>query len=302
MDEKYGEFVGVKNLNVAIVTKDDETAYTAETPEYLAPAADVAGEPETDNTRQYYDNVPGINYVTEGVTVLTVTISGIPAEKAAKYTGKKYDETTGRIYDDGDPNPPDTALSFQFNKGKSGYRYYQYLKGVFTGGTEEAASKSNTVDIKTYQLTYTAINTTHQWNIDGENKSLKRIFGDTTDPAFDPAGWFNQVQTPDTATPPAALNLDTSDPLDEATGVAVDSNILLTFNNKVYSYSITLINASTLDVIAAAYSLDATGKILTINPDSNLGALTEYAVIVSSVTDVYGQKLSNIVINFTTAA
>lgn len=199
MDKQYGEFVGVDSLYAAIVTADTETAYTAGTPEYLAPTAEISSDTKTDSSTTYYDNVPGFTYNSEGVTTLKVTISGLPAAKAAKYLGKYYDEATGLVLDTGEPNPPDVALAFRFNKGADGYRYYQYLKGVFSGGSEGASSKSDKIDAKTYELTYSAVVTTHQWNIDGKQKGLKRIYADTTDENFTSAAtWFNIVKVPAT--------------------------------------------------------------------------------------------------------
>lgn len=199
MDNQYGEFVGVDSVHVATITADTEETYTAATPEYLAPTAEISSDTATDSTTTYYDNVPGFTYNSEGVTTLKLTISGIPAAKAAKLLGKYYDQTTGLVLDTGEPNPPDMALSFRFNKGPNGYRYYQYLKGTFSGGSEEAGSKSGKIDAKTYELTYTAIVTTHQWLIDGKQKGLKRIFADTTDENFTSAAtWFNAVKVPAT--------------------------------------------------------------------------------------------------------
>lgn len=301
MEQKYGEFVGVDNLHYAEITKDDAAGYEVGAPVYLAPAAEIAGEPEIANKTTYYDNKAANNYVTEGKTELKITVSGIPAEEAAYLLGKDYDAATGRVYDAGAANPPNLALGFRFNRGSSKFRYYWYLKGTFSGGSEEAASKSNDVDIKTYQLTFTAVTTSKEWLIEGENKSLKRVFADTSDAAFDPTGWFDQVQTPDAVGAPDALALSSSTPTDGASGVAVSADIVLTFNNKVDSYAVTLINAATLATIAATVSIDATGKILTINPDADLSAATNYALIASKVTDVYGQSLSDTVIDFTTA-
>jgi phi13 family phage major tail protein len=301
MDQKYGEFVGVDSLYAAIITEDSETNYTVGTPEYFAPAADVAGEPKTEITPTYYDNLPANSYVTEGETPLSITVSGIPADKAAEYLGKYYDTASGRVLDTGAPNPPDIALSFRFNKGVDSYRYYQYLKGNFSGGAEEATSKAGKIDIKTYELTFTAIATTHQWTIDGELKSLKRIFADTTDAAFDPTGWFTQVQTPDTTSAPAALSLSSSLPVDGASSVAVSTSPTVTFNNKIKSYNVTLIDTVALSAIACTFSLDSTSKILTINPDADLSADTKYAIVATKITDVYGQTLENSIIDFTTA-
>lgn len=209
MEAKYGEFVGVEDLHVASVTADTADAYTAGTPEYLAPAAEISIQNNVNNAPQFYDNVAGFNYVTEGVSSLLLTVSGIPAPKLAELLGKYYDATTGRVLDDGQPNPPMKALSFSFNKGPDGKRFYQYLKGTFSGGEEIGTTKADgNVTVHTYQLTFTALNTTHKWTVGGVLKSLKRIFADTTDDNFTgtETTWFGQVQTPSTSQQLAKLS------------------------------------------------------------------------------------------------
>lgn len=300
MEQKYGEFVGVDSLHAAVITEDSESAYSTEAPEYLAPSAEIAGEAETNNTQTYYDNVAADNYTTEGPTTLTITVPGLPADKAAKYLGKKYDAVSGRVLDTGEPNPPDCALSFRFNRGKNGYRYFQYLKGTFSGGAEEAASKSNNIDIRTYQLTFTAVNTTHKWLVDGEQKTMKRIFADTTDPAFNPAGWFTQVQTPDISGAPDALALSSIVPNDGASAVELDTEIVLTFSNKIKSEEVVLLDSSSGDVVETTKTWNAAGEVLTITPDESLTASTKYIVSVTGVVDVYGQKLAAAGADFTT--
>lgn len=301
MNKEYGEFIGVDNIHAAVIIEDSAGAYLAETPEYLAPAAEIAGEPEIQSTPTFYDNVPQNNYVTEGVTALKIIISGIPADMLAKYLGKHYDAASGRVLDTGEPNPPDIALSFRFNKGKEDYRYYQYLKGKFSGGSEEATTKKNGIDIKTYTMTFTAVTTTHKWSVNGESKQMKRIFADTTDDAFNATGWFNQVQTPDTTVAPAALAMAESLPEDGAVGELVGVSPKLTFNNKIKSYNITLVDTVTLAAVANTISLNTTGKTLTIDPAADLEAATKYAIVVNKVTDIYGQSVKDIVIDFTTA-
>ena len=301
MDKKYGEFVGVDSVYASIITEDSVDNYIAATPEYFAPTSEISAESEIENTPTYYDNVPGFNYVTEGVTTLTCTFSGVPAPLAAKYLGKHYDAATGRVLDTGIPTPPDVALAFRFNKGPDGYRYYQYLKGNFSGGTEEAGTKTNSVDIRTYQMTYTAVATTHKWPIGGEQKPLKRIFADTTDAAFTgAASWFTQVQTPDTAVPPAALSLVSSVPADDATGVAVGSAIALTFNNMIGSVSALLLGPS-MEPVATAITFDSARKVVTITPSAPLTAASAYTLVLAQATDVFGKTIKDHVITFTTA-
>jgi hypothetical protein len=75
---------------------------------------------------------------------------------------------------------------------------------------------------------------------------------------------------------------------------------VLTFNNKIASEAITVIEDDGT-IVAAAKSWDATGKILTIDPTVNLDAATTYLVAVNGVIDIYGQALAAAAKNFTTA-
>ncbi len=301
MNEKYGEFVGVDNLHYAKVTSDTASGYVAGAPLYLAPAAEIAGEPEVNNKTTYYDNKAANNYVTEGKTSLKVIVANVPADIAADLLGKYYDAASGRVYDGGQADPPDIALGFRYNMGKSGFRYFWYLKGTFSGGTEEAASKSNDVEIKTYTLTFTAVTTTYEWTIDEESKALKRVFADTADVIFDPAGWFDQVQTPNTVGAPSAIELSSIVPADNAENIAVTDNIVLTFNNAIAAEAVTVIKADGT-LVAGAKTWDSMFKILTFNPTASLDAGSTYIVAVNGVMDIYGQALAAAAKNFSTAA
>jgi len=198
-NNRFGEFVGVSELYIAEVTVDTDTAFTTGTPEYLAPVAEVSSEAEVNSTPTYYDNLPFNNYVSEGVTTLGITVSNLPADIIAKLTGKHFEEGNGLVYDTGEPKPQMYAVGFRYDMGPQGYRYYWYMKGTFAGGTEEAATKTADMDVRNYALTYTSLATSHKWEIDGEDKPLKRIYGDTSSENFVPTGWFENVVTPDTA-------------------------------------------------------------------------------------------------------
>lgn len=302
MDQKYGEFVGVDSLHYAPITADTASVYTPGSPIYLAPAAEIAGEPEIANKTTYYDNKAANNYVTEGKTALKVIVPNIPAILAAYLLGKNYDAATGRVYDAGKANPPNLAMGFRYDMGTDGFRYYWYLKGTFSGGAEEATSKSNDVDVKTYTLTFTAVTTTYEFTLpDASVKSLKRVFADTSDEAFVSTGWFDQVQTPVSVGAPSAVELSTIVPADAAANVAVTSNIVLTFNNKIALEAITVIKADGT-LIAGTKTWDAAGKILTFDPTANFDASSTYIVAVNGVVDVYGQALAAVAMNFGTAA
>jgi len=100
---------------------------------------------------------------------------------------------------------------------------------------------------------------------------------------------------------PSALVLSSIAPLDDAVDVAVASNIVLTFNNKISKESIVVAEADGT-LIAGAKTWDVAGKILTFNPTSNLDNSTVYIVTIAGVVDIYGQSLDAVVKNFMTVA
>src|SRR5919108_948385 len=281
--------VGLKNLYIAEVTQDDATAYVADTPEYLAPAAEATQAPTTNSSTQYADDQPYDQFNSEGETVVNLTVTALPPAMQAKILGRVFDAASGRVWDNPGAVPPDIALSFQMLKSNGSYRYVQYLKGRFSSPNEDAATKTDPPDPKTTQVVFTAIPTIHEFDLGAIDAPVKRVFGDEDTDNFDGATWFSQVQTP-VVVAPSALALSSSVPTDAATGVSVSANQTLTFNNALVSdaiYQVVLLLASDASVIAGAITLDATKKIVTINPTSNLSASTAY-IIAYNVTDIYG--------------
>ena len=100
---------------------------------------------------------------------------------------------------------------------------------------------------------------------------------------------------------PAALALSTIVPDDEATGVALDANIVLTFNNKIAREAI-IVTDELGGIVVGTKTWDVAGKILTFNPSSNLTASTVYLVAIAGVVDIYNQSLAAVVKNFETTA
>jgi hypothetical protein len=124
------------------------------------------------------------------------------------------------------------------------------------------------------------------------------LFGDTgVDPRLPLPDEVATIIT-DTIDPVA---LSTIVPADDATDIAVDANIVLTFNNKVMNEAIVITSAAGV-IVAGTKTWDATGKILTFNPTNNLSNSTTYIVTVAGVVDIYSQLLAPEVHNFTTVA
>lgn len=298
---EYKSRVGLDSLYIALVTADSAAAYTAGTPEYLAPAATASQKVTSSMDTQYADDLPFDVLTSEGPTEIELEVTGIPLEMMAIILGKTFDATTGRLYDYGG-TPPDVALSFRSLKSNGAYRYYQFLKGKFSPPDEETATKGEKAEPKVAKLKFVAIATTYAFEVStGVNKKVKRVVGDTDTTNFSATSWFSQVQTP-AISAPSALALSSSDPTDGASNQAVSKTITLTFNNALPADAIANVVVVKADgtAVACTNSLDTARKVMTVNPDSNLDAGSTYIVAIG-VTDIYGDTL-NTAVNFGTAA
>ncbi len=305
MADQYGELVGCDNMHSAAVTADTSAAYTTGTNDYLAPVAEIQHEAKIDTANRYYDNKLRFVTNTEGATEVKITVSGVPCSMAAEYTGKPYDSSKGVFIDTGDAsNTPWRTLSGRMDLGDGGYRYFQYLKGKFAIGTQSAQTREDKTNVKTVDLTYTAVITEYKFTMpDSTTKGVKGVFADTTDSAFVTGdSWFSQVQTPATIGAPAALTMSSIVPASGATGVLASANVVLTFSNAIASHSVKLVDDVTDAIVPAAYTFDSTGKILTINPTGNMTAGDKHAVAIFGVKDVYGQSLADSLSYFTVAS
>ena len=311
-NEIYGEIIDIGASYVSIGVQDSPSAYTPAATQYLAPSGEYKYDPKQDVSYSSYDGITMFAYVNEGPGEATVTISGVPEKLAAQLTGKPYDTTKGILLDTGDAsNAPWCALSTQTFFGDVGtnYRMMQFLKGKFTLGAITAKSRGEKTEPQSRELVFHPVRTQYQWNVPDvnnpgqfTNKGLKGISADTTDASFTitPAQWFAQVQTPNAITPAAALAVIPL-PANNAAGVAASVKPTLTFNNPIVDYSgITLIKATDNSIVAAPVTIDATKKIVTVSPSTNLTATTVYLLVISSVDDIFGQTLASTVIKFTT--
>jgi phi13 family phage major tail protein len=193
---EYKSKIGLDKLYIAEVLEDSADAYTADDPMYLAPAAEASQEPTVNTVTQYADDLPFDVISAEGETQITLAVTNLPLSVQAKITGKIFDEENGLEYGSSDV-PPYFALMFRSLKSNGSYRYYSFLKGRFDLPKEETATRTDTPDPKNLELVYTAIFTTHQFDLaDGVTDSIKRIVGDEDIEGFDPDGWFDAVPVP----------------------------------------------------------------------------------------------------------
>ncbi len=305
MTKQYS-VVGVDSVYYALVTQDDENGYVAGVPQQLTQAMEIKGTPAASSETQFADNTEHDVVTVEGPTTLELIAPNISEDVLAELLGAVVDTASGRIFDDADPaEAPYFALGYRFKKRNGSYRYRWYLKCRAEKPMEEGVSESDKVNLKTTTLKVTAIKTSHLFDLIGDGsrmKGVKRVHGDEDLDNFDGDTWLDAVQQPSAGTP-SAFSV-TPVPADGATGVVISANLTLTFTNALAGgreAGITLINLDTQAPVAVARTINAARTIVTLNPNSNLGSSTDYAIIIHDVVDIHGQALTDAVINFTTA-
>jgi len=294
--------IGLDQLQFALVTQDDNTAYVAGTPEYLAPSAVATMEPQSTFNIQYADNQPYEVMTAEAESKISLEVTGLSLLQLATITGRSFDVTTGRMYDNGSV-PPYIALGFRSMKSNGHYRYFWLLKGKFSMPKEEVTTLADKPDPKTLKLDFTAIRTMFKFGLPNSvTDSVKRVIGDDDTASFTAgATWFSQVQTPAT-TVPSALSMTAAVPTNGATAQAITVTVTLTFNNALAAgeeFDCMMINNTSHAVIAGVNTIDTTRKIVTVVHSANLPAATNITILYS-VKDIYGQSLSG-TSSFTTA-
>lgn len=197
------EFRGVDDLYIAKVTQDDATAYTCETPIYLAPVAEVGKSTDSSSEAHYYDNKAMIVINSEAADSISITMAPPVLEKLAKIIGKSFDATTGMLVDS--PRQNDYFALMYRTKGTDGqYRYVSRLKGQFSIPDETSATENDGTDTNNTSITYTGIYTEHEFTkgkyngASWEPSGVKGIVVDTRYGLANVSNFFDAVQTPDT--------------------------------------------------------------------------------------------------------
>jgi len=298
--------VGVDSVYYAEVTQDDADGFVVGTPARLAPAMELKGTANISQEGLYADNDLDDDLQSEGPTDIEMISPNFAEEVLADLLGDVYDAATGRVFENADPSRAKFfALGYRFRKSNGHYRYRWYLKCKAQRPSEEAQSESDKITFKPKTLKIKAYRTIYKFDHLGDGSYMqggKKVKGDEDDANFDASTWFAAVQIPGAGTP-SAFSL-TPVPADGATGVVISANLTLTFTNALQGgreAGITLINLDTQAPVAVARTINAARTVVTLNPSSNLGASTDYAIIVHDVVDIHGQALTDAVYNFTTA-
>jgi phi13 family phage major tail protein len=197
---EYFEYRGVSGLVCAEVLVDNESSFQTGEVFPLAGVAEIGKSSSSTSEAHYYDNIPAIIVVTDGVDTITINASGLELAVKAKITGQKYDATKGMLVE-GPRKIKYFAIGYK-TQATNGDEYYVWrLKGTFNVPDENSKTKDDSTDASGQELIYTGIKTTHVFENGGEDgpaQASSVIINTALDLIANKDQFFNSVQTPDT--------------------------------------------------------------------------------------------------------
>lgn len=299
---------GIEKLYVAKQIMDSASAMTFTAPTYYKDVQELDIKPKVNSAKAYAENRL-VDQATEFDSAdISVSRYSMTSAERAFLLGQTIAAGGGVIAANGD-TPPFVALLYKAPirvNGAKAYRYGVIYKTMFTPPDENLKGLEGKPDLsQVAKISGTAQST--DWSFkdaDNNEKHPWEYHIDTTDPNCPEdidATWFTSVHIP-SVDAILDLALSSSTPATNATGIVLTTKPALTFNNAIAAYNnVLLMNVTDGTLVENTMALDTTGKVLTLTPGANLVTAKTYNIILSGVTDVYGQVLATQIIKFTTA-
>lgn len=283
---------GLKNVYYAPFTVA-AGVITYETPKAMPGGTEISLEPRGDMTEFYADDVLYYSASNNQGYDGTLTIANIPEQFAIDALGEEKDSIDMVMTEKSSSIGKAFALMFEFDGDVKATRHVLY-NCTASRPKVGSSTKTNTAEPNTNELTF--VSSPRETDYAVKTKTT------TTTPVEIYSNWYTKVYEKVT-TPLTA----TVTPLDEATGVAISSNIVWTFDKVINEGNVNVGNFiilnSTGAEVAGTLTLDKTKKIVTFNPTSDLTNNTAYtAIVLATVRGADGSVMAaNSITNFTTA-
>lgn len=195
-DKKFGLLRGLSEIYIDEITDTPEAYTPAGKPEQLIPAGELKITKSVDKTQVYYDNAMYAEIAKEAPSEMEVIGAAIRAAFIAWLEGKRVDDATGAIIDDGDAHEKYFAISGKKDYTDGTSEYFWFLKCTYGGSEEATKTEDDSTDAAGMTLPFTAYKTQYKFTNSGKGAKVVRIDTAVTALKSD-ASWTAQVITPD---------------------------------------------------------------------------------------------------------
>ncbi|MDB2100601.1 MAG: Ig-like domain-containing protein [Clostridium sp.] len=281
---------GVEKAYYAILKEDGVTPKYG-TVHYLPGLREISVAAKEEQATIYAENRLYDSENSLGEIEVTLDFASIDTADYAALFGKKIAKNGGIIESSSD-QPPYIVLMVEKTLSGGVKEYLTLFKGKLAIPEDKAKTKEGKTEYQTMSLNGIFMPLDNgMWK-----HSVK-----TTDEGFDATthaeNWGKTVLLP--STEEVEKLTITGDPEDNASNVAKNKTITLTFNNAITQFTVSLLK-NDFTVVDSNISINETKKVITIDPKADLTGSTKYAVMVNGVKDIYGQVLADTIIDFTT--
>lgn len=194
--KKFGLLRGLSEIYIDAITDTPEAYTPAGKPEQLIPAGELKITKSVDKTQIYFDNDMYEEIAKENPSELEIIGAAIRAAFNAWLEGKRVDDTTGAIMDDGDAHVKYFAISGKKDYTDGTSERFWFLKCTYGGAEEATKTVDDTTDAAGMTLPFTAYKTQYKFTNGGAGCKVMRIDSAVTKLKAD-ANWTAQVVTPD---------------------------------------------------------------------------------------------------------
>lgn len=194
---------GLKNIFAAEITKDNNGSgtgdgYVTGTPFHLIPAGEMSRTVDNEKVDIYYDDTVFATVGKEGATEIKITGAALRPDALAKINNKHVDSTTGAVLDNGEFAPKYFALGGETENLDGTSEFFWFLKGTFSIPEQSDKTKDDSTDTNGMELTFSAVQTQHLFEIGDDEKPMKSVVIDTETTVLKASqDWTAQVVTPE---------------------------------------------------------------------------------------------------------
>ena len=193
--EDYKLRRGLKDVFVAKVMQDDDTAFVTGTPRYLMPSGEMTRTAESNTANTWFDDTIFATVGSEGATTINLTGASMRVPEIAELMGKEIDSTTGAVIDDGNYHETYWAFGGTAEGQDGSEEKFWFAKGTFTPPEEQDKTIDDSTDANTMTVVYNAIKTKHIFT---NGKRVKAVKIDSKSTKLKTSqDWTAQVVTPD---------------------------------------------------------------------------------------------------------
>ncbi|MBP1950297.1 major tail protein [Virgibacillus litoralis] len=287
---------GLKNFHYAILTDDSDSGATYDTPVKLAEAVTAGVEPSIATGRLYGDNKVVSNASKFNYATVTITTTKLPAKDEAALLGKTLG-SDGVLRSRG--NAPYVAFGYEVTLDDGTSEFWWILKGKFQEPSRTKNTGTDSIEYGQPSIVGEFIRRDfdEEWKFTGNegNAGFETVTADD---------WFNSVYepNPDTTAPTV-----TTAPDDDATAVAITTDVIWTFDEAIRSADVNDGNFYLMDslgtVVDGSLTQSTDETTVTFTPTTDLNSAMDYTAVASkNIRDLAGNNLANTeVTNFATS-